>query len=64
MLSEVDVEGIYVAPIVVYAAVSLPITLFFRSLSWRIGLLGVVWHPALFVFAVYLSVLSLLVIFV
>ena len=64
MLSEVDIGGIYVAPIVVYAAAALPVALIIRAALWRIGLLRQLWHPALFVFAVYVSTLALMVMFV
>ena len=64
MLTEVNVAGIYVAPIVIYAAAAMPVALIIRAFLWRIGLLRLLWHPALFVFAVYVSVLSLMVLFV
>ena len=61
MLSEVDVGGIYVAPIVVYAVAAIPPFLICR---WALGHLGVlrnIWHPALFELAVYVTLLSLLI---
>jgi protein AaeX len=61
MLSEVDVGGLYVAPIVVYAGVTIPL---FLILRWGLRLLGVrraVWHPALFELAIYVTLLSLLI---
>jgi hypothetical protein len=64
MLSEVDVDGIYVAPIVVYGVLALPITLVLRAILFRLGALRLVWHPALFIFAVYVGILSLLVLLV
>ncbi len=64
MLSEVDIAGIYVAPIAVYALAALPILLVLRWVFWQAGVLGRVWHPALFEFAVYCIVLSALVLLV
>jgi hypothetical protein len=61
MLSEVDVGGIYVAPIVIYVVVTIPLFLICR---WGLGHLGVlrnIWHPALFELALYVTLLSLLI---
>ncbi len=64
MLSEVDIAGIYVAPIAVYALAALPPLLALRWLFWRTGVLDRVWHPALFEFAIYLIVLAALILLV
>ena len=64
MLSEVDIAGIYVAPIVVYGVAALPVTLVLRAVLFRVGALRLLWHPALFVFSLYVGILSLLVLFV
>jgi hypothetical protein len=61
MLSEVDVGGIYVAPIVVYAVVTIPLFLILRWVLGHLGVLRTVWHPALFELAVYVTLLSLLI---
>jgi hypothetical protein len=37
------------------------VTMVLRRGAGRVGLLGYVWHPALFVFAVYIIVLSSIV---
>jgi hypothetical protein len=61
MLSEVNIAGIYVAPIVVYVVAAIPLFLICR---WALGLLGIlrnIWHPALFELAVYLTLLCLLI---
>ncbi|HLZ66273.1 MAG TPA: DUF1656 domain-containing protein [Aliidongia sp.] len=58
---EVEVAGIYLAPIVLYALIALPIFLILRLILARIGFWRLVWHPALFETALYLSILSLLV---
>ena len=61
MLSEVDFAGILFAPIVLYALAALPVTLAIRFVLLQIGFARLVWHFVLFEFALYLSVLSLLV---
>lgn len=64
MLSEVNIAGIYVAPIAVYALAALPITLVLRVVFFRTGLRARAWHPALFELAVYVIVLALLILLV
>jgi hypothetical protein len=58
---ELDVGGVYMAPIVLYALMALPIFLVLRLVLTWIGFWRAVWHPALFSTALYLSILSLLV---
>ncbi len=55
---EIDLLGVYVAPISVMMIGAWLVTIALRRLANRCGLLGYVWHPALFVFAVYIIVLS------
>ena len=59
--TEVNLLGVYVAPISVMLVVAWIITMALRRVAARFGLLRQVWHPALFVFAVYLIVLSSIV---
>ena len=56
--SEVNLFGVYVAPISVIMVVAWFITITLRLIATRFGLLRHVWHPALFEFAVYIVVLS------
>jgi hypothetical protein len=61
MLSEVNVGGIYMAPIVVYVGATIPL---FMACRWVLGHLGIlrnIWHPALLEMAVYVALLCLLV---
>ena len=58
---EVDLLGIYVAPISVMMVAAWFVTLVIRRAADRFGLLTYVWHPALFVFAVYIILLSSIV---
>ena len=55
---EIDILGVYVAPMSVMMLVAWVITMVLRRLASKAGLLNYVWHPALFVFSVYLIVLS------
>jgi protein AaeX len=61
---EVDLLGIYVAPISVMMVVAWFVTLVIRRAAGRFGLLTYVWHPALFVFAVYIILLSSIVLII
>ena len=56
--TEINLLGVYVAPISVMMVVAWVITIALRRIATRFGLLRYVWHPALFVFAVYIIVLS------
>jgi protein AaeX len=59
--TEVDLFGVYVAPISVIMVAAWFVTVWLRWGAARFGLLRYVWHPALFVFAVYMIVLSSMV---
>ena len=56
--TDIDLFGVYVAPISLIMLASWLITMALRRMASRSGLLRYVWHPALFVFAVYIIVLS------
>jgi len=56
--AEIDLFGVYVAPISLMMVGAWVVTIALRRVAGRIGLLEYVWHPALFVFAVYIIVLS------
>ena len=56
--TEIDVFGVYVAPMSLMMVVAWFVTIVLRRVASRFGLLRYVWHPALFVFAVYMIVLS------
>jgi len=59
--SEVNVFGVYVAPISVMILAACLVTLLLRWLLMRSGLVRQVWHPPLFAFSLFLIVLSLMV---
>ena len=58
---ELDLFGVYVAPISVMLVIAWVVTIALRRAAVRLGLLRHVWHPALFVSAVYMMLLSSLV---
>jgi hypothetical protein len=59
--AEVDLFGVYVAPMSLMLVAAWVITITLRRVAARYGLLRQVWHPALFVLAVYMIVLSSIV---
>ena len=58
---EVDLFGVYVAPISVMMMAAWLVLIALRRVADHFGLLRHVWHPALFVFACYMIVLSSIV---
>ena len=59
--TEVNLFGVYVAPISVMMVAAWVVTISLRRFAARFGLLRYVWNPSLFVFAVYMIVLSSMV---
>jgi len=59
--TEINLFGVYVAPISVMMVVAWIVTIGLRWSAARFGLLRYVWHPALFVLSVYMIVLSSMV---
>jgi hypothetical protein len=62
--TEVNVFGVYVAPISLMMVAAWLVLIALRRVADHFGLLRHVWHPALFVFAVYMTVLSSIVLIV
>jgi protein AaeX len=58
---EIDLFGVYVAPMSLMLVAAWVVTVALRRAAGRFGLLRHVWHPALFVFAVYMIMLSTMV---
>jgi hypothetical protein len=56
--ADIDLFGVYVAPMSLMIVAAWIVTTALRRIAGRFGLLRHVWHPALFVFAVYMIVLS------
>jgi hypothetical protein len=62
--TEIDLFGVYVAPMSLMMVAAWLVTIALRRVADRFGVLRHVWHPALFVFAVYMIVLSSITLFV
>jgi hypothetical protein len=58
---EVNLFGVYVAPMAPMLVAAWVVTLGLRRVGARSGLMRHVWHPALFIFGVYVIVLSSMV---
>jgi protein AaeX len=62
--AEINLFGVYVAPISVMMLTAWLILIALRRIADHFGLLAHVWHPPLFVFALYLIVLSSIILIV
>jgi protein AaeX len=62
--AEVNLFGVYVSPMSVMLVAAWVITIAMRRFVARFGLLHHIWHPALFMAAVYMIVLSSMVLIV
>jgi hypothetical protein len=62
--TEINLLGVYVAPISLMMIAAWLILIPVRRFADRIGLVRQVWHPALFWFAIYMIVLSTIVLFI
>ncbi|MDB5367765.1 MAG: hypothetical protein JWM77_3692 [Rhodospirillales bacterium] len=60
-MTEINVAGIYLPPLLAEAILALPLFFLVRAVLAKLGVLRRVWHPALFETALYVSILSLLV---
>jgi hypothetical protein len=56
--TEVNLFGVYVAPISLMMVAAWFVLIALRRVADHFGLLRHVWHPALFVFAAYMILLS------
>ena len=59
--TEINLFGVYVAPVSLMMVAAWVFTIGLRRFSARFRLMRYVWHPALVVFAVYMIVLSSIV---
>ncbi|MGH6675480.1 MAG: DUF1656 domain-containing protein [Acetobacteraceae bacterium] len=59
--TEINIFGVYVAPISVMMIAAWVVVIILLRITGRYGLLRYVWHPALFIGAVYVIVLSSIV---
>jgi hypothetical protein len=58
--TDINLLGVYVAPISLLMVAAWFATIALRRVASRFGLLSYVWHPALFIFAVYVIILSVM----
>lgn len=59
--TEIDLLGVYIAPMSVMMVAAWFAMIGLRRAADHFGLLRYVWHPALFMFALYMIVLSAIV---
>jgi hypothetical protein len=62
--TDINLFGVYVAPISVMMVAAWLILVGLRRIAGPFGLFRNVWHPAVFVFAVYVIVLSCIVLII
>jgi hypothetical protein len=62
--AEVDLFGVYVAPISLMMVAAWFILIALRRVADHFGLLRHAWHPALFVLSVYMIILSSIVLLI
>jgi hypothetical protein len=61
MLTESNIAGVYMAPIVLYSFAAFALFLLLRWVLTRLGFWRLVWHPGLFELGLFVSLLSLVV---
>jgi hypothetical protein len=61
---EIDLLGVYIAPISLLIIAAWVATIGLRRIADRFDLLRHVWHPSLFMFALYIIVLSSMVLLI
>jgi protein AaeX len=62
--TDINLFGVYVAPISLMMVAAWLILVALRRVADRFGLLRHVWHPALFVFSIYMILLSSIVLLI
>jgi protein AaeX len=61
---ELNIYGVYVAPISLMMLIAWLLLVVLRRLAVRFNVLQYVWHPAVFVFSIYIIVLAAIVLIV
>jgi hypothetical protein len=61
MTADIDLSGVFLPALLVWAVVALPLSALARRLLRAAGAYRLVWHPALFDFALYILILGGLV---
>jgi hypothetical protein len=62
--NEINLFGLYLAPIAVIMVVAWVVYLLIRRAGDRFGLTSLVWHPALFELALYVIIVSSIVVMI
>jgi hypothetical protein len=62
--AEINLFGVYIAPISLMMALTWILLTIFHRIADHFGLMRYIWHPALFSFAVYIVMLSSIILFV
>lgn len=58
MIAEIDIHGVFLPALLVWAALALPVTVLLRALLRRAGAYRLVWHAPLFDLALFVLVLG------
>jgi hypothetical protein len=58
MIGEVDIYGVFVAPLLVWIAIALPLAAILRRLLEWAGLYRLVWHRPLFDLALFILIVG------
>jgi hypothetical protein len=61
---ELNIFGVYVAPISLMMLISWLVLVVLRRVAVRFNVLQYVWHPAVFVFSIYIIVLAAIVLII
>lgn len=61
--TEINLFGVYIAPIAMLLVVSWVIVIGLRRIAAHYGLLRYVWHPSMFVLSIYMIVLASILFF-
>ena len=61
---ELNIFGVYVAPISLMMLIAWLLLVVLRRLAVRFNVLQYVWHPAVFVFSIYIIVLAAIVLII
>ena len=59
MIGELNIDGVFIAPLAVWCLVALGVNLVLRRVLMRLGVYRMVWHPALFGTALFVILWAL-----
>lgn len=58
MMDDIDIYGLFIPPLLIMAVLAWALSALLRRSLHAIGAYGLIWHPPLFDFALYVLVLS------